>query len=85
MSTSHALSFFAVDDASGELAEVRIVAGRLLGDETPVETELTTEGDDFEFVGEELQAVTVPPPPRVRSRESHAPIMPPPRRPIATS
>lgn len=85
MSTSHALSFFAVDDASGQLAEVCIVAGRLLGDETPVETELMAEGDDFEFIGEELRAVTVPPPPRVRSKQAHAPIMPPPRRSLASS
>jgi hypothetical protein len=84
MSISHALSFFAVDDVSGQLAEVRIVAGRLLGDETPVETELTAEGDDFEFIAEELHAVQVPPPPRARSKQSYAPIMPPPRRPIAS-
>jgi hypothetical protein len=60
-----------------------IVSGRLLGEETPVETELTHEGDDFEFVAE-LPRV-VPPPPRVRSQRSYAPILPPARRRLATT
>lgn len=63
--------------------QTTVISGRLLGDETPVETELTREGDDYEILGDVLRRFTVPPPPRVRST-GHAPILPPARRSLAT-
>ncbi len=68
--------------ASSSFGPTTVVAGRLLGEETPVETELTREGVDYEIVGDVLWHVTLPPLPRV-ARPSHAPIFPPPRRSLA--
>lgn len=81
MTTSHWSSLSAAS------LQTTVESGRLLGDETPVETELTREGDDYEILRAPvtmLRRVTAPPPALVRSAQHHAPILPPARRTLAT-
>lgn len=84
MSSLHSFSLVDTDATPSDLAEPRILGSDASSGENALDSELLLDGDDIEILADGWHGVTAPPPPRVRTKSGYAPILPPPRRPIAT-